>query len=111
MALIHRIQNAMSKAVELIEEVGQTAYFTPKATGVAIKLKVMSKELGVSELVADYRQGDLKVELDASRIPGIPKKYDTIKIGNVTYSVVDPKGSPRRVGDVVYSYKFVVRGA
>lgn len=71
----------------------------------------MIRELGSAELIGDYRQGDLRVELDASKLRQAPKKYDVIEIGDFKYTVKDPNGSPRRVGDKVYTYKFVVRGA
>ena len=66
--------------------------------------------MGSEELVGDYRQGDLRIETDAANFALAPKKYDGLVIGGKSYAVKDPTGSPRRVGDVVYTYKFVVRG-
>lgn len=110
MSLLTFTQAAMEQAVTVINSIGTTCYYTPKSTGIPIKLKVVTREMGNAELVGDYRQGDLRIELDASTVPGIPKKYDELKIGDLTYAVLSPGGSPRRVGDKVYTYKFVVRG-
>jgi len=110
MSLLTVSQNAIGNVVDIINSIGTTCYYTPKSTGVPIKLKVMSRELGNAELVGDYRQGDLRIELDASKVPGIPKRYDELQIGDLKYAVQSPGGSPRRIGDIVYTYKFVVRG-
>jgi len=98
-------------AAQLINAAGTTVIFTPKSTGVPVTAKAFIKELGNEELVADYRQGDLRVEIDATKVPGIPMKYDVLTIDGKNYTAVDPSGAPRRAGDIVYAYKFVVRGS
>lgn len=111
MSTISVMQAAAQMAVDLLNSIGTTCHYTPKDESIPIVLKVMTRELGSAELIGDYRQGDLRVELDAVKLNRVPVKYDQLKIGSLTYSVKDPNGSPRRVGDKVYTYKFVVRGA
>ena len=110
MSLLTQMQSAMEKVVWLINETGTTCIYTPKETGVAQEIKAYIREMGTEELIADYRQGDLRIEVDASQLSSVPKKYDEIEIDSKRYAVKDPTGSPRRVGDIVYTYKFVVRG-
>ncbi len=111
MSLLTITKNAMSKAVDIINQLGTRVYYTPTGGTRIIMLRAMVKELGSAELVGEFRQGDLKVELDASKLPSAPAKFDTIKIGDHNYSVRYPNGAHRRVGDKTYTYKFVVRGA
>ena len=110
MAVLGVMQNAMLQAVALINDVGTSCIYTPKATGVPVNLKIMTRELGNLELVGDFRQGDMRVELDALALPAKPAKYDTLEIDGLKYSVVSPAAAPRRVGDTIYTYKFVIRG-
>lgn len=110
MALLDTTKAAIEHAVNLINEIGVTCYYTRQGETISTKLKVLMRELGTTELVGDYRQGDLKVEVDASALSQVPAKYDTLLVGDYTYTIKDGKASPRRVGDTVYTYKFVVRG-
>jgi len=110
MALINKLQTALTKAVTLINDIGTTATFTPKDTGKPVVLKIMQRELQGAELVADFRQGDLKIELDASKLVAQPKKYDTLTIGARKYTVKDKGFAARMVGDQLFTYKFIVRG-
>lgn len=111
MSVISVMQHAATQAVGLINSLGTSCSYTPKSTGIQVKLKVLVRELGAAELVGDYRQGDLRIEMDASKINKAPKKYDVLEIGDFKYTVKDGNASPRRVGNTIYTYKFVVRGA
>ena len=64
--MLASIQAAMVKAVDLINTIGTTCDYTTRATSITSQFKVLTKELGTSELVGDFRQGDLKVEMDAT---------------------------------------------
>ena len=110
MSLLTKMQSAMKKVVWFINETGTTCTYTPKATGTHQEIKAYIRELGNEELIGDYRQGDLRIEVDASQFLTAPKKYDVITIDGKRYAVKDPTGSPRRVGDIIYTYKFIVRG-
>jgi len=107
-ALSDTIKGAIENAVELINEIGVTCYFMEKDGTVHTKLKAMVREMSTAELVSDYRQGDMKVELDANAIAQ-PKKYDVLTIENKRYALVDDS-TPRRVADTTYTWRFVVRG-
>ncbi len=107
--VLQTMQKAMQRAVDLINDIGTDATYTPKG-GAGIPVKVVIRELGTLELVADYRQGDLRIELDASLLPGTPRRYDTLTIGTRTYTVRDYAAAERRAGNTVYTYKFMVRG-
>lgn len=109
-SLLTVMKSAGNEVVKFLNESGTTCIYTPKG-GAPITLKAYVRELGVEELVGDYRQGDLRIEIDATKIPDRPNKYDTISIGGKVYGLKDPNGSPRRVGDTIYTYKFIVRGA
>lgn len=111
MSILSVMQHAAEQAVALINSVGTESWYTPKSTGIKIKVNVMHRALGSAELIGDYRQGDLRIELDASKLGDAPKQYDELQIGDFTYMVKDGNGSPRRVGSIIYTYKFVVRGA
>ena len=102
------IKGAIENAVNLINEIGVTCYFTEKDGTIKIKLKAMVREMSTAELVSDYRQGDMKVELDANAVSQ-PKKYDVLTIENKRYALKDD-ATPRRVGDTTYTWRFVVRG-
>ena len=108
MALSDTIKGAIENAVNLINEIGVTCYFMKKDATTQIKLKAMVREMSTVELVSDYRQGDMKVELDASVIAQ-PKKYDILTIEDERYAIKDD-ATPRRVGDKTYTWRFVVRG-
>jgi len=110
MAVLGVMQAAMEQAVALLNDIGTDCTYTPKSTGVGIPVKAVVRELGTLELVGDYRQGDLRVELDASLLPDSPKRYDTLTIGTRTYAIRDYAGAERRAGNIVYTYKFIVRG-
>ena len=110
MAVLGTLQSAMEQAVALLNDIGTDCTYTPKSTSTPIAVKAMIRELGTLELVGDYRQGDLKVELDASLLPGPPKRYDTLTIGTRVYAIRDYAGAERRAGNIVYTYKFIVRG-
>ena len=110
MSLLTQMQSAMEKVVWLINETGTTCIYTPKDSGVPQSIKIYIREMGSEELVGDYRQGDLRIETDASQLALAPKKYDLLVIDGKNYAIKDPTGSPRRVGDIIYTYKFVVRG-
>jgi len=107
-ALSDTIKSAVENAVQLINEIGVTCYFMEKDGTTQTKLKAMVREMSTAELVADYRQGDMKVELDANAI-SLPKKYDVLTINNKRYAIKDD-ATPRRVGDTIYTWRFVVRG-
>ena len=108
MALSDTIKSAIENAVNLINEIGVTCYFMEKDGTIKIKLKAMVREMSTAELVSDYRQGDMKVELDANAVSQ-PKKYDVLTIENKRYALKDD-ATPRRVGDTTYTWRFVVRG-
>lgn len=108
MTLLTTTQGAVTNAVDLINQIGATCYFTRKGEDIATKVKALIREMGTAELVGDYRQGDMKVEFDARNMRNKPKKYDLIKIDSKKYSLKDD-ATPRRVGDITYTWRFVVR--
>ena len=108
MSLLTVTQGAITEAVNLINQIGVTCYFTRKDEDIPTKIKAMVRELGVAELVADYRQGDMKVEFSSSDVRSKPKKYDVLKIDGKQYAVKDD-ATPRRVGDITYTWRFIVR--
>ena len=108
MALLEVAEGAIVQAVNLINQLGATCYFTRKDDTIDTKVKALVRELGTAELVADYRQGDMKVEFDARNMRDKPKKYDVIKIDGKRYGVKDD-ATPRRVGDTIYTWRFIVR--
>ena len=109
MGLLETTQGAIVSAVGLINEIGVTCFYLYKDDTTPIKLKALVRELATAELVSDYRQGDMKVELDADSLPSMPKKYDVLTISNIRYAV-RADATPRRVGDTIYTWRFVVRG-
>lgn len=111
MSKLRTLQRAMTKAVDLLNEIGTPCTYTDKATATAVSVNAVIRELSSLELVGDYRQGDLKVELDATKLSAKPLKYDTLDVQGKVYAVMSPSGAERRLGDTVYTYKFVVRGA
>ena len=108
MGLLEVTGGAIVNAVNLINEIGATCYFTRKDDDISSKVKALVRELGTAELVADYRQGDMKVEFDARNMRNKPKKYDIIKIDGKKYALKDD-ATPRRVGDTIYTWRFIVR--
>jgi len=111
MALLGKFKNALLVVVDLINEIGTPVTYTPKESGTPVVIKALIRELGNAELVGDFRQGDLRLEIDAAAIADEPKKYDRVEIQGKVYSVRSPSGSARHVGELVYTYKFIVRGA
>lgn len=110
MAVVDQMKSAFKEAVALINDIGTPIVYTPKSTGIPVTLNAMIRELGNAELVGDFRQGDLRIEVDASLLADEPEKYDEVEIGIKRYRLPYPGGSPRRVGDTIYTYKFIVRG-
>jgi len=109
MGLLEVTKGAIVEAAALINEIGVTCFYTYKDGTTQIKIKALVREMATAELISDYRQGDMKVELDANSLPTQPKKYDVLKINNKRYAIKDDS-TPRRVGDTIYTWRFVVRG-
>lgn len=110
MALVDTLKGAMQVAVDHLNDVGTPCVYTPKDTSIPVNVNVMIRELGTLELVGDFRQGDLKVELDSTKLVSVPKRYDTLLIDGLLYTVHSASGAPRRAGDTVFTYKFIIRG-
>lgn len=110
MAVIDQMKSAFQEAVALINDIGTPVVYTPKSTGIPVTVNAMIRELGNAELVGDFRQGDLRIEIDATKLAAEPEKYDEVVIGLKRYRLSYGGGSPRRVGDTVYTYKFIIRG-
>ena len=109
MSLLEITQGAIADAVGLIESLGVTCYYRQKDATTPVKIKALVRQLGVAELVSDYRQGDLRVGILSDSLSFEPKKYDVLEIGDNKYAIKDNPSS-KRVGDTDYMYKFVVRG-